>query len=160
MAAKPPDKRCTGCHERKPRSEFDVISMMTRSGYGADVERKHCQVCTGKFGEKPCGTCGQIKTIDKFPTDKHPSGLISYRRNCWSCVYAERKRRGTAAYREQKTRAPYGKRNRDELGPRKLASGVKPVGWTPPPTAEQLAAIHRRYQQPINFQRPRGEQCA
>lgn len=160
MAAKSPDKFCAGCREKKLRTEFDTIVMMNKSGYGAEVERKHCRVCTGFFGEKPCGTCAQIKTLSKFPTDKHPSGLVSYRRNCWTCVYAERKRRGTVAYKEQKDRTAYGKRNKPELGPRKQASGAKPVGWTPPPTAEYLAGIHYSYQPPPNFRYPRGEQCA
>lgn len=116
-------------------------------------------MCNGELGHKVCWTCKVDKPIDKFKAERKPGRTfpLSYNKNCWTCIYARRKEMGTVNYRTQKDRQAYGKR---EIAPRRNSHGVKPVGWTPPPSAEQLAALYWNSAPLRGFERPEGEQCA
>lgn len=144
---------CQGCNEHWPSDSFEFLIDKN----GRQAPRKQCRVCNGSLGHKKCFTCREDKPIAKFKKEYHKGRQfpLSYNRNCWTCIYARRKELGTSKHPKKKLYAK-------EIGPRRLASGKLPTGWTPPPTAEQLAAIHRRYSPPRSYVESmlRGEQSA
>lgn len=146
---------CQGCEDDKPESAFEFyIDKNDRR-----APRKNCRVCNGSEGHKVCAECRVDKPIDKFKAERKPGRLfeISYNRSCWACIYARRKSVGTTNYRTKKERQRYGKRN-PEFAPRRNSRGQLPVGWTPPPTLEQLGEIHRQYKPPPGWTTPLDEQ--
>lgn len=148
---------CQGCNDHKAEEAFEFL--VDKNGRRAP--RKQCRVCNGSEGHKVCATCKVDKPIEKFRAERKPGRAfpLSYNKNCWQCVYARRREIGTVNYRTKKDRETYGTR-RTEFAPRRNSHGNKPVGWTPPPSAEQLAALYWNAKPLPGFERPEGEQCA
>jgi hypothetical protein len=143
---------CRQCHTRKEAKAFDWFVATARNGAHYPAARKICKVCCGNEGHKPCRTCKGDKPISQFYWIK--SGNSDVRRpmpDCKDC------------WREAKNLRTKGHKTppRRKTGPKPgTAYGRKPPGWTPPPTAEQLAGIHHSIPVPDWFARPRGEECA
>lgn len=146
---------CQGCNDHKPESGFEFLT--DRNGRRAP--RKQCRVCNGELGHKVCWTCKVDKPINKFKAERKPGRTfpLSYNKNCWACIYARRKELGTTNHSKPMSQ---GGTRRKEFAPRRNSRGVKPVGWTPPLTAEQLAGIHWNSTPLSGFERPQEEQSA
>ena len=147
------DYFCRQCQARKPATSFEFIIGTNRNGEPFPCARKICNMCAGKEGHKVCRTCKGDKDIAEFYWVK--SGNSDVRRPMADCK---------DCYREAKNLRQRGHKKplRGARGPKPGASynGRKTPGWTPPPTAAQLAAIHRNYSPPAGWVRPRGEECA
>lgn len=133
------DYSCRACRKRLPGDQFEWITDKN----GRRAPRKHCRVCNGELGHKVCAHCGIDKDIKSFPKMKKSNGTTHFDRNCSSCKY--RMRRGDKP--KQKTGPK----------PNVLAKLRKHPGWTPPPTREELAALHSRYSPPPGWTPPYWE---
>ena len=127
-----------------------------RNGEYYPAARKVCKSCCGEYGHKPCRSCKADKPIEDFYWAK--SGNSDTRRPMPDCKICWRQVKNL---REKGHKIPPKKKP----GPAKMSSyGKKPPGWTPAPTAEKLAEIHRRYSPPRQWLEHqaywRGEQSA
>jgi hypothetical protein len=137
---------CRGCEQRKPRDAFEYFT----DKRGARSPRKQCRICNGELGHKPCYTCKEDLPIDRFSVVRKPGALPYPRRDCKKCVYRLRKL-GKAE--------PARKRGRPTAS-QVFITRPRTVGWTPPPTADQLAGVHARYSPPPGWVPIPGERCA
>ena len=138
---------CVGCEKHKPRAEFEIVT--TRRG--AKTPRKQCLVCNGALGHKPCFTCKEDLPMSRYSVvrKKNVPGSLPYpRRDCMKCVYR--------IQNERRRKRP---EDRIKPGPKPgfNRKASRPAGWTPPPTLDQLAAIHRRYSPPPGWTPVPGE---
>lgn len=142
---------CRQCQTRKDAKAFDWIVARARNGAHYPAARKICKLCCGDEGHKPCRACKVDKPIGDFYWIK--SGNSDVRRPMPDCK---------TCWREAKNLRTKGHKTppRRKTGPKPGASyGRRPPGWTPPPTAEQLAALYWMASPLPGFNRP-TEECA
>jgi hypothetical protein len=144
---------CRQCQTRKEARAFEWTTAKARNGSYYPAARKICKLCCGDEGHKPCRTCKADKTIGDFYWIK--SGNSDVRRPMPDCK---------VCWREAKNLRTKGHKTppRRRSGPKPGTSygGRRPAGWTPPPTAEQLAALHHSYSPPPGWVPMKWEDCA
>ncbi len=118
MSAKPLErKRCHQCDIVKPRDDFDIV----RDALGRVRLRRDCRECTRVDGTRVCNTCLKARPMDVYAVyNKDDATVINYyRKVCRDCLVDRVQVR------------------------RRMLNQTRPPGWTPAPTAAQLAEFHR-----------------
>lgn len=120
----PTQKVCKGCATLKPIEAFEH----RRDSLGRSRPCRNCLLCNSSLGHKPCKVCKIDKPIDQYQRVKpNGQGRSYYRSDCNRC----RK----LAYQTPRKPRP------EHYEPR-LAKAKERPGYTSPPTADELAALH------------------
>lgn len=116
-------RQCMTCSEVLPRNSFCIT---------AGKFTRICRKCAGMGNQKQCTDCNRVLDVEDFLLIKRRNGGEPYReKRCLGCRQVRRAARKGQG-RQPRPDVPMNPVNRQVLNE-----------YAPPPTAEQLAAIHR-----------------
>jgi hypothetical protein len=102
---------------------------------------RRCRVCDGLLGRKVCVTCGLDKPVSFFIPRTRAQTVRS---ECAPCRSLKRTRPTTRSERAAKARSTAEgiAKSRRQKALHSVTTTGRPIGWTPPPTLDELARWH------------------